>query len=116
MTATDDPGRYALASEAYREALTRLDDPDIEIGYSFKLGRIFEKQQRRNDAAEQYTRLIYRVLAQPENYSEKGLEWVRKAIARLRTIELARGNRSGFETLIRRIRQAELPGIILTEL
>lgn len=114
VTATDDPGRYALALEAYREALTRLDDnPDAALMYLYKIGRILERQDLRDDAAEQYMKLIYRVLNRPTLYSENGLAWMRKAIAQLRAIDVARGNRAGFETLLRRVRAARIPNFEL---
>lgn len=116
VTATDDPGRYALALEAYREALTRLgDDPDTALMYHYKIGRILERQNRRDEAAEQYMKLIYRVVNRPNVYTEGGLSWLRKAIAQLRAIDFARGNRNGFETLLRRVRAARIPGLDLPE-
>lgn len=116
VTATDDPGRYALALEAYREALTRLgDNPDAALMYHYKIGRILERQGRRDDAAEQYMKLIYRVLNRPTLYTEGGLAWMRKAIAQLRAIDVARGNRAGFETLLRRVRAARIPNLNLPE-
>lgn len=116
ITATDDPGRYALALEAYREALTRLgDNPDAALMYLYKIGRILERQDLRDDAAEQYMKLIYRVLNRPTPYSESGLAWMRKAIAQLRAIDVARGNRAGFETLLRRVRAAHIPNLNLPE-
>lgn len=109
LTATDDPARYALALEAYREALAHLEsDPDTALAYQYKIGRIFEKQLRREDAAAQYSKLIYRVLSRPEIYSDQGLRYLQKALIQLRTIEFARGNRSGYETLLRRLRHAKL--------
>ncbi len=116
FTATDDPGRYALATEAYREALSRLgDNPDAALMYLYKIGRILERQSRRDEAAEQYMRLIYRVVNRPGLYTEGGLAWLRKAIAQLRAIDLARGNRAGFETLLRRVRAARIPNLGLSE-
>lgn len=109
LTATDDPARYELALEAYREALSRQEgEADLALAYLYKIGRIFEKQLRREDAAAQYTKLAYRVLARPEIYSEQGLRWLQKALIQLRAIEYARGNRSGYETLLRRLRHAKL--------
>lgn len=109
LTATDDPARYALALEAYREALAHLEsDPDAVLAYQYKIGRIFEKQLRRDDAAAQYAKLAYRVLSRPEIYSDQGLRHLQKALIQLRAIEFARGNRSGYETLLRRLRHAKL--------
>ena len=110
VTATDDSTRYTAAAEAYREALSRLEDsrPDLSLAYRYKMGRILEKQNLPDDAAEHYTRLVYRVVANPTEYSDNGIAWFRKALTRLRAIDLARGNRSGFETLLRRVREAGL--------
>ncbi len=109
-TAPDDPERHIQALEAYRECVTRLDnDPDGTLMYLYKIGRVFEKQDRRDDAAEQYTKLIYRVLNRPTLYSTTGLRWMQKAITQLQTIEYARGNGEAFEILLRRIHNAHLP-------
>lgn len=109
LTATDDPTRYPLALEACREALSRLEsDPDLALSYFYKIGRIFEKQGHRDDAAEQYQKLVYRVLSRPSMYSEGGLTWFRKALAQLRAIEISRGNRVDYERLLQRVHQAGL--------
>lgn len=109
VTATDDPERYARALEAYREALARIDrDPDADACYAYKIGRVYEKQGRPDDAAEQYARLIYRALARPTLYSDEGRDWLRKTLTRLRAIEGARGNLAGYETLRRRVGRAGL--------
>lgn len=109
ITATDDPGRYAQAIDAYREALARLDsDPDASVRYAAKIGRANEKRNRLDEAAEQYTRLLYRAIADPGRYAEEGRDWIRRAATRLRAIEVARGNRAGYETLSRRLRAAGL--------
>ena len=113
VTATDDPERYALALDAFREAQARLEaDADAEAMYAYKIGRVYEKQNRPDDAAEQYTRQLYRALARPNRYGEDGTAWLRKTLARLRAIETARGNQAGYETLRRRIRHA---GLLATE-
>ncbi len=115
LTATDDPGRYPLALSAYREALTRLADfPDSTLMYSFKIGRILERQGLHDEAADHYNRLLYRVLNQPNHYSEIGLRWAQKTLTQLRAIEIARGNRNDFETLLLRIREARIPGLHAT--
>ncbi len=111
-TAPDDPERHIQALEAYRECVNRIDnDPDTGLMYQYKIGRVFEKQDRRDDAAEQYTKLIYRVLNRPSLYSTTGLQWMEKAIAQLRTIEYTRGKGDDFEALLRRIRAARIPGL-----
>lgn len=115
-TATDDTFRLTLALEAYREALVRVDDnPDATLTYHYKIGRVFEKQDRRNDAAEQYAKLLYLMLTQPERYSEVGLDAAQKALIRLRAIEYARGNRERFQTLLQRLRRAHIQGLSLPE-
>lgn len=109
ITATDDPERYARALEAYREALARIDrDPDAAACYAHKIGRVYEKQGRPDDAAEQYARLLYRALAQPALYGDEGRDWLRKSLARLRVIEGARGNHAAYDALRRRVRAARL--------
>ena len=116
ITATDDTSRNALALEAYREAIARLgDSPDETLMYLFKIGRVLERQQLRDEAADQYTKLVYRVVANPERYSDLGLRWVQRALAQLRAIDYARGNRSGFATLLRRVRNAHIPGVLIPE-
>ncbi|MEG2062297.1 MAG: tetratricopeptide repeat protein [Kiritimatiellia bacterium] len=116
ITATDDPSRYPLALEAYREAITRLeDDPNVCLMYLYKIGRILEKQNLRDEAAEQYTKLVYRVLTQPEIYTDTGLQWLQKSLSQLRSIDTARGNRSGFETLLQRVHRARIPGLALPQ-
>ena len=108
-----DPERYALALDAFREAQARLEaDADAEAMYAYKIGRVYEKQNRPDDAAEQYTRQLYRALARPNRYGEDGTAWLRKTLTRLRAIETARGNQAGYETLRRRIRHA---GLLATE-
>ncbi len=103
-TATEDATRYRLAAEAYREALSRLEDnPTLSSMLLYKMGRTLEKQDLRDDAAEQYLRLIYRILANPYDYPESARQWLRKAVAQLRAIEVARGNRTSFETLLQRL-------------
>ncbi len=115
-TATDDPERAVQALEAYREAVTRLEfDPDNTLMYLYKIGRVLEKQNRRDDAAEQYSKLIYRVLNHPSIYSVVGLRWMEKAMMQLQAIERARGNFSAFETLRRRVHAAKIPGLILPQ-
>ena len=112
-TAIDDPERYDLALASYREAVLRLeDDLDIALMYLFRIGRVLERQNLRDDAAEQYTKLIYRVLNCPE-ISPVGKQWFQKALAQLRAIERSRGNLSAFETLLRRVRRAQIPGVEL---
>ncbi|MBQ9694367.1 MAG: apolipoprotein N-acyltransferase [Kiritimatiellae bacterium] len=112
-TAIDDPERYNLALASYREAVLRLeDDLDISLMYLFRIGRVLERQNLRDDAAEQYTKLIYRVLNCPE-ISAVGKQWFQKALAQLRAIEVSRGNLSAFETLLRRVRRAQIPGVEL---
>ncbi len=111
-TSPDDPERLPLAIEAYRECVTRLEnDPDATLMYLYKIGRVFEKQDLLNDAADQYTKLIYRVLNRPEHYSATGLRWLEKAITQLRAIEYTRGNAEAYKTLLRRIRNAHIPGL-----
>ncbi len=111
-TATDDPERAVQALEAYREAISRLEyDPDNSVMYLYKIGRIFEKQNRRDDAAEQYTKLIYRVLNAPDRYSVVGIRWMEKAMTQLYVLERARGNLSAYETLRRRVKAARLSGL-----
>lgn len=113
-TAIDDANRYNLALDAYREAVLRLeDDHDVALMYLFKIGRVLERQNHRDDAAEQYTKLIYRVLNRPE-ISVVGKQWFQKALTQLRTIEMARGNLSAFETLMRRVRRSQIPGVELS--
>lgn len=112
-TAIDDPERYALALDSYREAFLRVeDDMDVSLMYQFRIGRVLERQQLRDDAAEQYTKMIYRVVNCPE-ISAEGKQWFQKALAQLRAIELSRGNLSAFETLLRRVRRAQIPGVEL---
>ena len=112
-TAIDDPKRYTLALDAYREAMLRLeDDLDISLMYQFRIGRVLERQNFRDDAAEQYMKLIYRVLNQPE-ISAVGKQWFQKALTQLRAIEVSRGNLSAFETLLWRVRRMKIPGIEL---
>ncbi len=112
-TATDDPERYNLALASYQEAVLRLeDDFDASLMYLFRIGRVLERQNRRDDAAEQYTKMIYRVLNDP-NLSAMGKQWFQKALIRLRTIELARGNLSAFERLLHRVRRAQIPDLEL---
>ena len=113
FTAIDDPERYNLALASYREAVLRLeDDLDIALMYLFRIGRVLERQNLRDDAAEQYTKLIYRVLNCPE-ISPVGKQWFQKALAQLRAIERSRGNLSAFETLMHRVRRAQIPGVEL---
>lgn len=112
-TAIDDPERYTLALASYREAVLRLeDDLDISLMYLFRIGRVLERQNRRDDAAEQYTKLIYRVLNCPE-ISTAGKQWFQKALVRLRTLEVARGNLAAFEALLHRVRRAQIPDVEL---
>lgn len=116
MTAADVVERYDQAIASYQEALKRLDnDPDTALGCFFKIGRSLEKKNLRDAAADQYMSLIYTVLSGKEVYSDLGLAWMQKALLRLHRIDLARGNRSGFETLARRVRHARLPGITIPE-
>ncbi len=113
-TATDEPERAVQALEAYREAVDRLEfDPDTVLMYLYKIGRVLEKQNRRDDAAEQYTKLVYRVLNQPESYSIEGLRWMEKAMTQLQRIERARGNFSAYETLRRRVQAAKMTDLML---
>lgn len=109
MTATDDPTRISLAYQAYHEALTRVEaDPDATLTLLYKIGRTQEKENRRDAAAETYTKLIYRVLAQPQAFSDSGYRALNKAIVQLRAIETARGNRAVFQTLYHRLKRANL--------
>lgn len=109
-TATDDASRYAQALEAYREALSRLGDRSSAAPmYLYKIGRTLEKLGRHDEAADQYTRLIYRFLARPAECTEAVLPWARKSLAQLRAIELSRGNRIPFENLMQRVRRVGLP-------
>ena len=112
-TAIDDPERYALALTSYQEAILRLeDDLDVSLKYLFRIGRVLERQNQRDEAAEQYTKLIYRVLNCPE-ISATGKQWFQKALTRLRSIEMARGNMPSFELLLYRVQRAKIPGVEL---
>lgn len=109
-TATDDASRYTQALDAYREAFGRLGEhPASAVMYLYKIGRTLEKMGRRDEAADQYMRLLYRLLARPAECSDAVVPWARKCLAQLRAIELARGNRIPFENLMQRIRQSGLP-------
>ncbi len=102
-TATENIERYTLALVAYRQALSRVENNLTATAMLlYKIGRTLEKQDLRNEAAEQYMRLIYRALAEHEELTPGALTWLRKSVAQLRAIEIARGNRAAFETLLLR--------------
>jgi tetratricopeptide (TPR) repeat protein len=110
-TAIDDPERYTLALNSYQEAVLRVEeDLDVSLKYLFRIGRVLERQNQRDEAAEQYTRLIYRVLNCPE-ISADGRQWFQKSLTRLHTIEAARGNLEAFDQLLYRVQRAQIQGL-----
>jgi TolA-binding protein len=110
-TAIDDPERYSLALMSYQEAVLRVEeDMDVSLKYLFRIGRVLERQNLRDEAADQYTRLIYRVLNCPE-ISAIGREWFQKALTRLRMIEAARGNLEAYDQILYRVQRAQIPGL-----
>ena len=126
MTPTLSPdGKYVYVCDRFGAKVRKFDAKTLEclaeapavreangcaLGKDGKL--LFVINMLPDDAAEQYTRQLYRALARPNRYGEDGTAWLRKTLTRLRAIETARGNLAGYETLRRRIRHA---GLLATE-
>lgn len=113
ITSAETPSRLEAAITAYRNAITRLEtnDADKALSYRFKIGRIYEKQNYRPDAAEEYYRLLYILLNQPTSYTNNGILWANRALVRLTDIETAAGHTNKLQQLKARIRHTNIPGL-----
>jgi tetratricopeptide (TPR) repeat protein len=111
MTSTSDPKREQLAISAYRDAVIRLDEieHDKALMYIFEIGRIYERQKNYTDALQQYSRIIYRILDNPELYTQTGIQIGIKAYINFEKIEKSAGNYERVNLLYNRIREADVP-------
>jgi hypothetical protein len=76
------------------------------------MGRIYEKQNYRPDAAKEYYRLIYTLLSQPQKYTKNGILWAKRALVRLNDIETAAGHGDKLKNLHDRLREANIPNLM----
>lgn len=114
ITATDDVSRLKMSLDAYRHAITHLSTIDAgkALNYRYKIGRVYEKQNQRPNAAKEYYQLIYTILNQPEKYTN-GIVWGKRALLRLNDIETAAGHNDKLNELHQRILRANIPGLTL---
>ncbi|MDO5461879.1 MAG: apolipoprotein N-acyltransferase [bacterium] len=114
ITAASDASRLDAAITAYRNAITRLEafDADKALCYRYKIGRIYEKQNYRPDAAEEYYRLLYTLLNQPTSYTNNGILWGKRALVRLDNIETAAGHTDKLNALKNRLYRLNIPGLL----
>lgn len=114
ITAASDATRLDAAITAYRNAITRLEafDADKALSYRYKIGRIYEKQNYRPDAAEEYYRLLYTLLNQPTSYTNNGILWGKRALVRLDNIETAAGHTDKLDALKARLYRVNIPGLL----
>lgn len=111
-TSSDDPSRVEKAIQSYNSAVARLDDvdPDTALSYRFKIGRAYEKQNHRPEAATVYYRIIYMIIEAPDNYTGNGKLWGKRALVQLNNIERAAGHIKELNALKARLKQAKIPG------